>query len=78
MIHYISFKFYRDPGTPYNKGIEEIKEWVNANLQEHKDYQWSYAKFRYFNNASDVNFNPIGILFSSKEDLLAFRLTFGI
>jgi hypothetical protein len=77
MIHYISFMAYRDPGVPYNKGVEEIKEWVSSNLTDN-DYQWSYAKFRYFNNASDVNFNPIGILFSNKEDLLAFRLTFGI
>ena len=77
MIHYISFTFYRDPGVEYNKGIEGIKEWVNANLTDN-DYQWSYAKFRYSNYADNVDFKPIGILFSSKEDLLAFKLTFGI
>jgi len=77
MIHYISFTFYRDPGVPYNKGVEEIKEWVTANL-ENDMYQWSYAKFRYSNYADNVNFNPIGILFGNKEDLLAFKLRFGL
>jgi len=77
MIHYISFLSFKDPGVEYNKGLDTIKEWVASNLGE-SDYQWSYAKFRYFNTVDNVNFNPIGILFSSKEDLLAFKLTFGI
>jgi len=77
MNHYVSFNLRVLPET-YDKTLGGITEWVRNNLELNHDYQWAYAKFRYSNYADNVNFKPIGILFNDREDLLAFKLRFGL